>query len=347
LAKRTKAKFGLDLPIVSGGSSWDSSLNFERMKTVTKICEDRGFDSVWVADHLMLGDNLETFEAFTILSGLSQITQEMRLGVLVACQTHRSPSVLAKMVATLDVMSNGRFDLGLGAGWNGFEQLAYGLPWDEAPKARIERMVETIKILKGLWTTDGQFSFTGKYYSVTNAVCLPKPIQKPSPRILIGGKGEQLLLKAVARYADAWNIDEFSRDAYSKKLDVLKNHCSSVGRNYDEIEKTLETYLLISERPEDLERVVEWASFQNEINPERIRLGKPPTKATLDQIRQEYVVGSVSQVSERIAEYIDIGVQRFMIYFLDYPSLNSSSFCKGSNPFTIATGFDLISLLYF
>lgn len=317
-----KAKFGLDLPIISGSSAWDNNLNFERMKNVTEKCETLGFDSVWVADHLMTGHDLEALEAWTVLSGLSQVTETMRLGTLVTCPTHRSPAMLAKIVATLDIMSNGRVDLGVGAGWNGFEQLAYGLPWEEIPKSRIERLVETLKILKGLWTNDS-FTFEGKYYNIRNAVCLPKPIQKPSPRILIGGKGEKLLLRAVARYADAWNIDEFSPEAYSSKLAVLRNHCQAIGRDYDEIEKTLETYLLISDKPEDYQRIVDWVTWQTKINPERIRQGKPATEATLEQVKQEYVVGTVAQVTERISEYIDIGVQRFMIYFLDYPTLNS------------------------
>jgi len=318
----TKPKFGLDLPINAGSSAWNSDLNFERMKKVTKICEELGFESVWVADHLMAGANFESLEAWTILSGLSQVTEKMRLGTLVTCPTHRPPAMLAKIVATLDIMSNGRVDLGLGAGWNGYEQLAYGLPWEETPKARIERLVETLKILKGLWTNDS-YSFEGKYYNVHDAACLPKPIQKPYPRILIGGKGEKLLLKAVARYGDAWNIDEFSPDAYAKKLDILRSHCQTVGRNYDDIEKTLETYLLITDKPEHYQRIVDWVTWQTEINSERIRLGRPATRANIDQVKQEYVVGTVSQVTERLAEYIEVGVQRFMIYFLDYPTLNS------------------------
>ena len=174
------AKFGIVLPVTAGTSAWDYGLNFERMREVTKICEHIGLDSVWAADHLMTGVNNETFDAWTILAGLSQVTERMRLGTLVTCPTHRYPAVLAKLVATLDVMSNGRVDLGIGAGWNRKEQSAYGLHWEEVPRARIGRLVETIKILKGMWTNDS-FTFTGKYYSVKDAVCLPKPAQKPTP----------------------------------------------------------------------------------------------------------------------------------------------------------------------
>ncbi len=130
-----KAKFGLDLPIISGSSAWDNGLAFERIKDVTKICESLGFDSVWVADHLMTGNNLETLEAWTVLAGLSQVTEKMRLGTLVTCPTHRSPAMLAKIVATLDLMSNGRVDLGIGAGWNGFEQTCLWASVGGAPES--------------------------------------------------------------------------------------------------------------------------------------------------------------------------------------------------------------------
>jgi len=318
----SKAKFGLALPIDAGSSAWDNGLNFERMKEVTKICEGLGFESVWGADHLMTGASLETLEVWTVLAGLSQVTETMRVGTLVSCATHRNPALLAKIVATLDVMSNGRVDLGIGAGWNGFEQLAYGLPWEETPKARIDRFVESIKIIRGMWTQD-RFTFKGKYYSVNDAACVPKPIQKPSPNIIIGGKGEKLLLRAVARYADGWNIDELSTGDYSHKLQVIRDHCAAVGTDYNRIEKSLEQYVLITDKPEQEQRLVEWTNLHSEKNPERRRLGKQPTTVKLEDIRKEYILGSAEEVTERFAEYIKVGVQRFMIYFLDYPTLNS------------------------
>jgi F420-dependent oxidoreductase-like protein len=303
-------------------SAWDDNLNFERMKKVTTTCEDLGFDSVWVPDHFMTGASLETFEAWTILAALSQVTEKMRLGTLVTCASHRNPALLAKTAATLDVISNGRVELGIGAGWNGYEQLAYGLPWDEVPKKRVERLVEAVEIIRGLWTRD-RFTFEGKYYTVNGAACLPRPIQKPSPKILIGGKGEKLLLKAVAKYADGWNTDELTTQDYAKKLDVIRRHCEVAGREYDLIERTLETYLLISDRPERQQLLVDWTNRQSANSPERKRLGTQPSTAALENIKKEYVFGSVSEVTKRIADYIDTGVQKFMIYFMDYPSLES------------------------
>jgi F420-dependent oxidoreductase-like protein len=317
-----KATFGLALPLSAGYSAWDYNLNFERMREVVMACEDLGFDSVWAPDHVMLGRNLETLEAWTVLTALSQATETMRLGTLVACPTHRSPAMLAKIAASLDVVSNGRVELGIGAGWNGAEQLAYGLPWEEVPKARVERLVETVEIVRGLWTSD-RFTFKGKYYSVTDAVCLPRPLQKPSPRIHIAGRGEQLVLRAVARYADGWNIDEVSPEDYAHKLDVIREHCRTVGRPYGEIEKSLETYLMITDRPEQEERIIEWMNWQTNSNPERIRLGKPPVKLTREQVKKEIIFGPIEEVTERLGQYIDVGVERFMVCFMDYPSLNT------------------------
>jgi len=318
----SKAKFGLCVPIDSGSSAWDDGLNFERMKEITMICEDLEFESVWAPDHLMTGPKLETLEAWTVLAGLSQITETMRLGTLVSCASHRNPALLAKVVATLDIISSGRAELGIGAGWNGFEQLAYGLPWEEVPKERIRRLVETIKIVKGMWTND-RFSFKGKYYSVNEATCMPRPIQKPHPRILIGGKGEKLLLKVVAKYADSYNIDELSPEDYAHKLQVIKEHCSAVGTNYNRIEKSMEQYVLITNNPEQEKRLVDWTNTGGATNPERKRLGKPPASVKLEDIRKEYIFGTVEQVTERLGKYIDIGVERFMIYFMDYPTLNT------------------------
>jgi len=317
-----KPKFGIVLPIDAGTSAWDGGLNFERMKQVTRECEKLGFDSVWGPDHLMTGHSLETLEVWTVLAGLSQVTETMRLGTLVNCATHRNPALLAKIVATLDIMSNGRVDLGIGAGWNGFEQLAYGLPWSETPKVRIERLVEAVKIIRGMWTHD-RFTFEGKHFSVKDAACLPKPIQKPYPKIIIGGKGEKLLLRAVARYADGYNIDELTVEDYTHKLQVIKDHCASVGTDYNRIEKTMEQYVLISRNPEQEQSLVDWTNMHIATSPERKRLGKGPATAKMEDIRKEYIFGNIEQVTERFAEYIKIGVERFMIYFLDYPTLNT------------------------
>ena len=185
-----------------------------------------------------------------------------------------------------------------------------------------------------MWTND-RFTFKGKYDSVNEATCLPKPIQKPSPKILIGGKGEKLLLRAVARYADAWNIDELTTEDYAHKLQVIKEHCSSVGTDYDKIEKTLEMYVLISDKPEQQQRLVDWTNGHIANSPERKRLGKQPFSVKLEDIRKgvHLRLGRGSDRTLRgVYQYRSPEVHD-LFYGLSYLEQHSSV-CKGSSSFT-------------
>jgi alkanesulfonate monooxygenase SsuD/methylene tetrahydromethanopterin reductase-like flavin-dependent oxidoreductase (luciferase family) len=137
----------------------------------------------------------------------------------------------------------------------------------------------------------------------------------------------------VAKYADGWNIDELSLEDYAKKLEVIRKHCEALGTDYGRIEKTLEQYVLVSSRKEDHQRLADWASMSSQNSMERKRLGKPPHTATIDEVRQDFLIGSVDEIIEKVSRYIDIGVQRFMIYFMDFPSFNSVlPFAKGVFP---------------
>lgn len=149
-----KIKFGVVLPVFAGASAWDYGLEFGAQKRIIEVSEKLGFDSLWVCDHLNLGYGGQILEAWTVLSAASQLTERMHLGTMVLCATHRSPALLAKMAATLDVISNGRLELGLGAGWRASEQISYGLPWEPSVKARADRLVEATEIIKGMWTNE-------------------------------------------------------------------------------------------------------------------------------------------------------------------------------------------------
>jgi alkanesulfonate monooxygenase SsuD/methylene tetrahydromethanopterin reductase-like flavin-dependent oxidoreductase (luciferase family) len=225
------------------------------------------------------------------------------------------------MAASLDVLSNGRLELGLGAGWRGSEQVSYGLPWVPSTKARVQMLVEAIEIIKGMWSND-TFTYTGTYYHVTDAVCNPKPVQE-HPKIWLGGSGEMVVLKAIAKYADAWNIGEFSPEEYARKLRVLRSHCESAGTDYERVEKSLETVLLITDKKKDLARVVEWSNWFAKIQGEYSEEEKPAVGG-LEDMKTRYILGTVTEVAERISEYVRAGVQQFMIYFLDFPSMNSA-----------------------
>ncbi|MBV9593699.1 MAG: LLM class F420-dependent oxidoreductase [Actinobacteria bacterium] len=177
-------------------------------------------------------------EGYTSLGFLAAQTQKMTLGLLVTGVTYRHPGLLAKIVATLDVLSNGRAEFGIGAAWYEREHLGLGVPYPPVAE-RFERLDETIRICQQMWSDDDG-PFEGKHYQLAETVCIPRPIQQPRPPILIGGGGERKTLRLVALYADACNLSG-DLDTTARKLDVLRGHCDAVGRDYAAITKTLVT----------------------------------------------------------------------------------------------------------
>jgi F420-dependent oxidoreductase-like protein len=199
------------------------------------------FEHAWLFDHFapIFSDvNGPCLEGWTLLSAFAAQTRRIRVGLMVTGNTYRHPAVLAHIAATVDVVSNGRLDLGLGAGWNEYEHTSMGIPL-YPPGERIRRFGEACEIIKRLFTqhlTD----FDGRYYQLKEARCEPKPVQKPYPPFVIGGGGEQLTLKIVARYADVWNFAGGPVDTFKRKVAILHEHCATVGRNPDEIQHSVQ-----------------------------------------------------------------------------------------------------------
>ncbi|HNP88673.1 MAG TPA: LLM class F420-dependent oxidoreductase [Kouleothrix sp.] len=190
------------------------------------------FEHAWLFDHFApIFSDLDgpCYEGFTLLAALAAQTSRIRVGLMVAGNTYRHPAVLAHMGATIDVIANGRFDMGLGAGWNEYEHTSMGLPL-YAPGERIRRLGEACEIIKRLYTqhlTD----FAGRYYQLKEARCEPKPVQQPYPPFVIGGGGEQLTLRIAAQYADVWNFAGGPVDTFKHKVTVLHEHCAAIGRD--------------------------------------------------------------------------------------------------------------------
>lgn len=194
------------------------------------------YSAGWTFDHfypIFSDPKGPCFEGWTMLSYLAALTQRIRLGVLVTGNTHRHPAVLANMAATVDVASGGRLEIGLGAGWSEEEHAAYGIelpPWGE----RFDRLEEACVVIDGLLTHEW-FDFSGDHYQLTNARCEPKPIQKPRPPIIIGGKGEKRTLRIAAEWADEWNFPGGEPAELRRLIEVLHGHCAAVGRDPAEI----------------------------------------------------------------------------------------------------------------
>ncbi|HEX4088914.1 MAG TPA: LLM class F420-dependent oxidoreductase [Trebonia sp.] len=176
-------------------------------------------------------------EGYSVLSFVAAKTERIRLGLLVTGVTYRHPGLLAKTVATLDVLSGGRATLGIGAAWYEREHLALGVPYPPVAE-RFERLEEAVQVCEQMWS-DEDGPYQGRYYQLGETICEPRPLQRPRPPILIGGGGEKKTLRLVAQYADACNLFATGVDETKRKLDILRGHCDAVGRDYDSIQKTI------------------------------------------------------------------------------------------------------------
>jgi F420-dependent oxidoreductase-like protein len=226
--------------------------SFDTMLAVVQACEQAGLDSVWMPDHFSIppdhwifpnAEEVPVLECFVVLGAIAARTRRIRIGQLVAGVPYRNPALLAKMCATLDVISHGRSIVGLGASWFEEEFTAYGWSFPSVTE-RLKRLEEAVQIVDQM-LTQRPANFTGKYYSIQDAYNDPKPVQKPRPPIMIGGNGERVTLKLVAKYADFCNVDG-DPATVAHKFDVLRQHCETVGRPFDEITLSTDQSILIA-----------------------------------------------------------------------------------------------------
>jgi len=199
------------------------------------------FEHAWLFDHFIpiAGDpDGPCLEGWTLLAAFAALTRRIRVGLMVTGNTYRHPAVLANMAATVDIVANGRLDMGIGAGWNVLEHESYGIEL-LPPGRRISQFEEACEVIRLLWT-EKYANFNGTYYQLKDARCDPKPVQKPYPPFVIGGSGEKRTLRVVAKYAAVWNFAGGSVDDFGHKLEVLSEHCRAVGRDLDTIEKSIQ-----------------------------------------------------------------------------------------------------------
>jgi alkanesulfonate monooxygenase SsuD/methylene tetrahydromethanopterin reductase-like flavin-dependent oxidoreductase (luciferase family) len=286
--------FGYNPPVGDRGvEQFDPATYVRDLQRVLDVAQDH-FSSFWVSDHLMTHSGFR-MECWTILTWLAARYPNQTLSTIVMANSYRHPPLLAKMAATLQELSGGRFVLGYGAGWMDHEYRAYGYDFP-SPKIRIEQMVEGIKIMKALWTGEPA-SFEGKYYRIEEAVCVPSP--QPPPPILIGGDGERYLLRAVAEHGDWWLPFGRSPEVLRQKMAVLRDHCTAVGRDYDDIRKTFTL---------------------------RVNLGK--TRAEAEQLtggkpmrpEDPSFVGEPAALIEYLQQFSELGIDLFQLVFPKFPA---------------------------
>jgi F420-dependent oxidoreductase-like protein len=289
---------------------------YEAMTRVGKEAERLGFDSIWLYDHFHTVPTPEleaTFECWISTAALARDTSNIRIGQMVSCNSYRNPALLAKMASTVDVLSHGRLDFGIGAGWYEHEYLAYGYPYPDAPE-RLRMLGEALQIFHAMWK-EPYATFEGKYYQVKSAINEPKGVQQPHIPIWVGGGGEKVTLKLVARYADACNVGGTSPENYRHKFEVLRQHCENEGRDYDSIIKSAEVTLNLlapGQDPEEATRAV------------RERSGKASNREiTLEEYSRGNFVGSPQQCVDLLGTLVDAGVDYFIAYMPDMVHLES------------------------
>jgi len=270
---------------------------------IAVLAEQLGYDSLWVYDHfhnVPEPAHEAVFECWTTMAAISQRTSTIRLGQMVGCASYRNPALLAKITSTLDVISGGRLDWGIGAGWYWDEYRAYDYEFAEN-KIRLQRMRETIEIVKLMWSEPSPI-YEGRHFKIDGAQCDPKPLQDPHPPIWVGGGGEQITLKIVARHADRANFGG-NAEEFAHKCEVLKGHCKDVGRDYDEIRKTWSPELFIRESEAEVDAAGSRSMWSEPV----------------DSWKAGNLVGTPEQVAERVQAYVDLGCTGFVPWCADYP----------------------------
>jgi alkanesulfonate monooxygenase SsuD/methylene tetrahydromethanopterin reductase-like flavin-dependent oxidoreductase (luciferase family) len=280
-----------------GALCWNQWTDWPSLLEAGVLADRVGYESLWTRDHLypIIGDPRgPIFEGWLMLAAWAQATQRIRLGLMVGANTFREPSLVAKMATTLDHISNGRAILGLGAGTFAPEHEAFGMPYGTGAPERLRWLTEALPIIRGM--LDGiEPSATGPRYLATRTRNLPAPIQSHLP-ILVGGDGEQVTLKLVARYADACNISG-GVEVLRKKDAILRDHCAAVGRDESEIERTTIVGLVfIRDSRAEAEDLMKQAMLRNRI----------------DAVWQNQPVGTPEDVAERLAPYLEIGFRHLV-----------------------------------
>jgi F420-dependent oxidoreductase-like protein len=292
------------LSIQFGVTPIQTGVSFDHIREVVLSAEAYGYDSIWLNDHFFTSSffyplpppTAPYYECWVTLSALAAITKRIRLGTLCTNISFRSPAVLAKMAACLDVISEGRLELGLGAGWFRDEHRAYGIPFPRTV-VRAEKLREGIEIIRQMWTRE-KITYHGKHFLVEDAYCSPKPLQKPHPRIWVGARGSKIMIRTAAQCADNWNIQTpITPSQYQRKAKIFDRHCKEFGRSADAIGRSLWAGAIVARNSKDWQNALE--------------VLKPRHPSYL----HGRIAGTPEQCIETIKAFVELGVNYFILYF--------------------------------
>lgn len=303
-------QFGFTIPQI-----WVSDLptetepvkQYQFAKRICKIADTLGYHSAYAYDHfipnLTEDASRNYFECYMLLSAIAANTSKLRVGQSVTCNSFRNPALLAKMLSTFDVITNGRVELGIGAGWYDQEYRQYGYTYP-SDITRIRQLDESLNIIKALWT-ENVATFAGQYFSIKNCICNPKPVQKPYPTIMVGGKGERYLLKIAAKHANRYNYSFGLPEDLKKKISALKEHCIAVSRDHREIELSVLVWCLIKDTDEEV--IAEISRRKNK---------EMSIAQFVHNIGGNHTIGTPEHILQGLCKYVDLGIRHFILHFI-------------------------------
>jgi F420-dependent oxidoreductase-like protein len=262
---------------------------YAELEQFWRNADELGFHAVWNYDHFYgLGGNVadlerETLEGWTTLAAMATIVKRARVGCMVTGVTYRHPAVLANMATTVDHISGGRLEFGIGAAWHQPEHDGYGIPFPRAG-VRIAMLDEAVQVIKALWADD-KANFKGKYFTLTDALCNPKPVQKPHPPVVIGGTGEKKMLRVVATHADEWNAVSFDPSEWSRLNKVLDEHCAAIGRDPSSVRRGVQLFLHPQQEDQMNQQLAMLPAFEDAgCEHAVLSFYQPPTRAQLEHV---------------------------------------------------------------
>jgi len=280
----------------------------EKIDEIAGRCESCNFDTIWVSDHMFLNEksvNVPTYDAWTLMTYLLTKYTALKVGSLVLCNSYRTPSILAKMITTLDHLSNGRYLCGYGAGWKEMEYQAYGIDFPPL-NVRIEQMIEGIEVLWAMWNEEEKSSYRGKYYKVKDALCYPKPLTKPRPPIWIGSnKGGKKMIRTAAQYGDGLNLAwDFSSSRCEELFNYLDEQVIKFQRDPKEITKSVGFWVRLYKDEEEKQKI-----FQDEATKRGMSIEEYSKRV------RGALIGTKEQIIEQLIKYIELDVSHFIFMF--------------------------------
>lgn len=326
-----KIKFGFCIPIFANPGMLFfrtpayEKLNWDSIKETTLLSEDLGYDSLFVADHLFLGKDGEIFECISTMTALGTITNKMTIIPIHLCNNFRHPGILAKTLATMSHIFNGRIELFYDYGWRETEFNTYGIDFEINETQRIVKMAEGIEIIKGLFNNDF-FTFKGKFYSLNNAVCNPKPVRNIP--IWMGEINNKIMVKEIVKHADVFNSMPCTVESFKEKCNIIHKECDIQGRNFSDISLSVEVQLLIRTTNDEIDRELEkyrkLKKLNNSYDTDILEQLNSTNTVKIDYnsdevLKKEFIIGTPEEVNKIFNSFIKIGVEHFMIWFMDYP----------------------------